>query len=151
MMTDSSERWARRSRTRAQRHRQCKASTPFPLTTSMRAMHSDEQVHERQHGQPNARKRGRPRRASTYPRNLTTQQRSNAAAQRVRSEQPKVNDLDWTQTSSHTSARRGRSWTPTSFGYVTKLSYYGLTTTTTAKLPLLYCGPAEGLTLHACI
>ena len=49
---------------------------------------------------------------------LTTQQRSNAAAQRVRSEQPKVNDLDWTQTSSHTSARRGRSWTPTSFGYV---------------------------------
>ena len=92
-----------------------------------------------------------PRRASTYPRNLTTQQRSNAAAQRVRSEQPKVNDLDWTQTSSHTSARRGRSWTPTSFGYVTKLSYYGLTTATTAGLPLLYCGPAEGLTLHACI
>ena len=59
--------------------------------------------------------------------NLTTQQRSNAAAQRVRSEQPKVNDLDWTQTSSHTSARRGRGWTPTSFGYVRKLSYYGLT------------------------
>ena len=52
---------------------------------------------------------GSPRRASTYPRNLTTQQRSNAAAQRVRSEQPKVNDLDWTQTSSHTSARGGRS------------------------------------------